>query len=137
MDRLSREQRSKIMSKIRSTNTGFELRIFKELRKRGLRFKTHYNKVIGKPDIALPRAKKAIFIHSDFWHGWRLPCWEHVLPNEFWKQKLKKNRARDKKVISTLRRQGWAVMVLWEHSFLKDPNSIIAKAENFLTESIY
>ena len=132
MDRLTKEQRSRTMSRIRSAKTGFEKAIFRDLRKRGLRFKTHYASVIGKPDIALPKSRKAVFLHSDFWHGWRLPSWEHVLPSKFWKTKLRKNRARDKKVILALRRQRWNVMVLWEHSFRKDPNGSIARITRFL-----
>lgn len=120
------------MSRVRSSNTALEAQIFKELRKRGIRFKTHYCGIIGKPDIALPRARKAVFIHSDFWHGWRLPKWEHILPSEFWKTKLQRNRQRDRKVMDALRRQGWAAMVLWEHSFHDDPAGSISKIANFL-----
>lgn len=132
MDRLTKEQRSQTMSKIRSAETGFEKNIFRELRKRGVYFKTHYTGIIGKPDIALPKSRKAVFLHSDFWHGWRLPIWEHILPNKFWKMKLQKNRARDRKVILTLRREGWKVMVLWEHSIRKKPDSSIDKIIKFL-----
>ena len=120
------------MSRIRSANTGFERAIFRQIRKKGIRFRTNYGLVIGKPDIALPRARKAVFLHSDFWHGWRLPSWEHILPRLFWKKKLRKNRARDRKVIHALRRRGWKVMVLWEHSFRKDPEGSVARVTQFL-----
>lgn len=133
MDRLTKEQRSRVMSRIRSADTGFEKKIFQELKKRGVRFKTHYDGVIGKPDIAQPRSYKAVFLHSDFWHGWRLPKWEHILPSEFWKTKLKRNRARDRKVINTLRRKGWKVMILWEHSFEEDPEGSMLRIAGFLS----
>ncbi|MBI2623112.1 MAG: very short patch repair endonuclease [Candidatus Liptonbacteria bacterium] len=120
------------MSKIRSSKTGFEKKIFRELRKSGVRFKTHYGGVIGKPDIAQPKSRKAVFLHSDFWHGWRLPSWEHILPSEFWKTKLKKNRARDRKVVLALRRNGWRVMILWEHSYAKDPTDSVTRIARFL-----
>ncbi len=133
MDNLTPEQRSRTMSKIKSSATAFEKQIFRELRQQGIKFRTNYSAVIGKPDIALPKARKAIFLHSDFWHGWRLPAWEHILPSDFWKIKLRKNRKRDRKVLRTLRRQGWTVMVLWEHSFCRSPNSSIKKMIRFLT----
>lgn len=133
MDNLTKEQRSRTMSRIRSSNTAFEKRIFQELRKRGIRFKTNYCGVIGKPDIALPKLRKAIFLHSDFWHGWRFPQWEHILPSDSWRIKLRKNRQRDKKVISTLRRQGWTVTVLWEHAFRNEPDASITKIASFLS----
>lgn len=131
-DIFSRRKRSEIMSSIKSKNTVLEKRLFYLLRKRGLKFRTHYGGVIGKPDIAVPKSRKAVFLHSDFWHGWRLPAWEHILPSEFWKIKLKKNRARDKKVLLALRRKGWKVMILWGHSFRKDPESSVARIVRFL-----
>ena len=131
-DKLTKEQRSRTMSKIRSKDTGFEKKIFKGLRKQGVYFKTHYAGVIGKPDIALSKSRKAVFLHSDFWHGWRLSKWEHILPNDFWKTKLRKNRKRDGQVLRTLRRRGWHIIVLWEHSFNEDPEASIIKIVNFL-----
>lgn len=129
---MTKAQRSRTMSKIRSAETGFEKKIFRELRKQGVYFKTHYTGIIGKPDIALPKSRKAVFLHSDFWHGWRLPTWKHILPSEFWKIKLKKNRARDRKVLLALRRKGWRVMILWEHSYAKNPESSVARIARFL-----
>jgi DNA mismatch endonuclease (patch repair protein) len=61
-----------------------------------------------------------------------LPRWEHILPSEFWKTKLKKNRERDRKVITTLRRKGWKVIVLWEHSFEAAPETSLLKIVRFL-----
>jgi len=69
-DRLSKPARSQLMSRIRSKNTGLERAVFAELRKAGIRFQRHYDRVPGAPDIALPRRKRAVFIHGDFWHGY-------------------------------------------------------------------
>ncbi len=129
---MTKEQRSRTMSKIRSAKTGFEKKIFRELKKRGLYFKTHYGGIIGKPDIALPKPRKAVFLHSDFWHGWHLVQWKKVLPNKFWKDKLSKNRDRDKLVIRKLRKIGWRVLVVWEHQIDRDFNGAIARITRFL-----
>lgn len=129
---MTKEQRSRTMSKIRSAETGFEKKIFRELRKNSLYFKTHYSGIIGKPDIALPKAHKAVFLHSDFWHGWHLSQWINILPNEFWKIKLNKNRIRDRKVIITLKRKGWKVLVVWEHAVEKNFENSINKIISFL-----
>lgn len=122
------------MRRIRSKGTNFEKEIFNEIKKSGIKFKEHYAKIIGKPDIALPRSKKAVFLHSDFWHGWQLPRWESILPSDFWKVKLRKNRKRDKKVLAVLRRQGWKAVVLWEHSFRNDRRRSIEKIIKFLRQ---
>lgn len=132
MDRMTKEQRSRTMSKIRSKKTGFEKGIFSEIRRFGVRFQSNYSGVIGKPDIALPKKRKVVFLHSDFWHGWQLSRWENRLPNDFWREKLRKNRARDKRVIVALRRQGWAVFVLWEHFYKRNPERAIARVVKFL-----
>lgn len=131
-DIFSKRKRSEIMSAIKSKNTAPEKRLFVLLRKQGIKFKTHYDRIIGKPDIVLLKSRKAVFLHSDFWHGWRLPTWKNILPSEFWKIKLEKNRERDKKVLRTLRRKGWKVMILWGHSFRKDPEGSVARITRFL-----
>ena len=69
VDKVTKEKRSEMMSKIRSSNTKIELAVFKRLKKRGIYFQKHYKKAPGTPDIALPRKKKAVFIDGDFWHG--------------------------------------------------------------------
>lgn len=134
-DKFTVQERSRIMRKIRPSKTKFEEEVFSLVRKQGIRyFKTNYTRAYGKPDIALPKARKAVFLHSDFWHGWRLPAWEAILPSEFWKNKLKRNRARDQKVLRTLRRQGWKVLVVWEHSLKKNPKQTINSIVEFLRQ---
>ena len=132
MDRLTKEQRSRTMSKIRSAGTGFEKKIFRELRKRDVYFKTHYSRIIGKPDIALPKFHKAVFLHSDFWHGWQFSRWKKILPSDFWKIKITKNRKRDAKVTRTLRRMNWSVIVIWEHQINNNFNLMVNKLIKFL-----
>ncbi len=133
MDRMTKQQRSETMRKIRSTKTGFEQKIFSDLRKSGVRFSTHYSRIPGKPDVAQPKFQKAVFLHSDFWHGWRLPTWEHILSNKYWKNKLNANRARDKRTLFKLRRMGWHVLVLWEHTYVKNPDASIRRIAKFLS----
>lgn len=132
MDRLTKKQRSWNMSRIRASGTEFEKQIFKKLRKRDINFQKNYSKIIGKPDIAKPKYKKVIFLHSDFWHGWQLPRWEKILPSDFWKKKMRNNRKRDALVAKELRRRGWKVMIVWEHSFKKNPDIWIDRMTEFL-----
>lgn len=131
-DRLTKAKRSALMGRIKSKNTGFEKKVFAELRKKGIRYRKHYSGIIGNPDIAVPNSKKAVFLHSDFWHGWRLPQWEDVLPNNFWVEKLRRNRLRDRKVVRSLRRRGWKVLVIWEHQINKHPATSVDRIAAFL-----
>ncbi|KKR09150.1 MAG: hypothetical protein UT37_C0024G0005 [Parcubacteria group bacterium GW2011_GWA2_39_18] len=68
-DVFSRNKRSEIVSRIRSSDTEIEKDVFRFLRANGIHFQKHYKKAAGCPDIALPNKKRAVFIDSDFWHG--------------------------------------------------------------------
>ena len=106
------------MSKIRSKNTKVEVALFKELRKRKIYFQKHYKGAVGCPDLAVPSKKIAVFIDGDFWHGWQFSRWQDRLPVKYWREKIEKNRRRDKRVISRLRREGWRVLRIWEHELV-------------------
>lgn len=125
-DNLTKAQRSYCMSRVKSKDTSFERTIRSELHQRGYRFRKHVSSLPGKPDIVFPTQKIAVFIDGDFWHGYRLPLWEHQL-SDFWKNKIKKNQQRDKKNFRTLRGMGWRVIRIWQHEIKRDLNACILK----------
>jgi len=131
-DHLTREQRSSLMKKVRPKNSKIERIVFQGLKKQRIYFQKHYNKVPGTPDIAKPSIKKAVFIHSDFWHGWQFPRWSKKLSSDFWRDKISKNRKRDRKKTRQLRQLGWDVMVVWEHTLKINPEDTILKVCDFL-----
>ena len=131
-DIFSKKKRSQIMSAVKSKNTKLEKTVISALKKEGLKFKTYYVGVIGKPDIAIPSIKKAVFIDSDFWHGWHYAKWAHKLTSNFWTTKIESNRKRDIKVNRVLRKNGWKVLRVWEHQIKKDPGTVILKLFKFL-----
>jgi DNA mismatch endonuclease (patch repair protein) len=102
------------MSRIRSKNTAPELIVFADLRRRGLRFQQHYDRVPGKPDIARPRKKLAVFIDGDFWHGRELErvVRKHGEDSE-WASKLRRNMERDRQQEALLMQGGWLVLRIW------------------------
>ncbi len=111
----SPEKRSEIMSRIRAKETQAEKIAFSFLRKNGVYFQKHYARAAGKPDIALPRKKKAVFIDGDFWHG---KTYDKVLqnrpPGDYWITKIKRNMERDKEQRDLLIANGWQIMAVWE-----------------------
>ncbi len=114
------------MSNIRSKNTKFERLFIKELRKKvKSRFRTNDSKIKGKPDIVFREYGIAIFLDSDFWHGWQYPRWKHLLKNDFWRDKIAKNRSRDKKTTNFLKRKGWLVIRFWEHKISRNIDEAI------------
>jgi DNA mismatch endonuclease (patch repair protein) len=72
--------RSELMSKIRSEGTKVEVLVFKEMTSRGVTFQKHYPRALGKPDLAKPRKKLAVFLDGDFWHGRDLARIEGLSP---------------------------------------------------------
>ena len=134
MDKFDKKTRSRIMAAIKSKNTSPELSVFKELKKRGIYFQRHYRAALGTPDIAVSSCKKAVFIDGDFWHGFRYPIWKKRLSSKFWRNKLERNRERDKLYHSKLCRQGWEVMRVWEHQVEKDFYNTITRITLFLSK---
>ena len=131
-DCFSKEKRSEIMSHIRSTNSKAEAIVFSELRKRGIYFQKHYQRVIGKPDIALPRKKTAVFIDGDFWHGRKKDI--ERLPKNYWQDKIAGNMKRDQEINKCLHDLGWKVLRVWEKDIItkKTRESEINKIVDFL-----
>ncbi len=132
-DLLTKPQRSSLMSKIRSKGTKLETEFIKTLRKTTRRkFQTNVATIKGKPDIVFTKAKLCVFIDSDFWHGWYYPKWKHLLKDDFWRNKIEKNRMRDKKYTAYLRKEGWTVLRFWEHQIKKDQKKIMSQIINIL-----
>lgn len=114
----SKKQRSEVMSKIRSKNTKAELVVFSYLRKSGYYFQRHYSRVPGKPDIALPRKRKAVFVDGDFWHG-RNKTKMAKLPAVYWRQKIQRNLERDRRDRTALIKAGWRILMVCESDLLR------------------
>lgn len=111
---MSPHTRSSLMSRIRGKNTGPERKLCRQLKKAGIYFSTHAKDLPGRPDIVFRRARLAVFVDGDFWHGWRFPLWQHKLSPK-WRDKIAGNRARDQRNFRKLRSMGWLVIRLWEH----------------------
>ncbi len=132
MDKHSAEQRSYNMSKIKSKNTKPELFVFEALKKYKLKFKNHYS-VYGKPDIAFPKLKVAVFIDGEFWHGRRFKK-ERDSYKQFWIKKIAGNIKRDRKNRALLKKEGWKVIRIWDKDLKKNPEKEIAKIISTISE---
>lgn len=134
MDTVSREKRSWIMSRIRGTNTRPELIVRKFVHALGLRFRLHSPGLPGKPDLSLPRFKKAIFVNGCYWHGHE-GCADFRFPKthtSYWRAKIERNRKRDVENLAALSRAGWKSLVVWECE-LSNPMKAGKKIVRFLS----
>ncbi|MCI7645116.1 MAG: DNA mismatch endonuclease Vsr [Bacteroidales bacterium] len=115
-DVLSKEQRQKCMSHIKSKNTKPEVLVRRFLFANGFRFRLHQKGLPGKPDIVLPKYKTVIFINGCFWHG-HSDCKYATIPetnHDFWSEKISGNMERDEITFSSLEKMGWRVMIIWQ-----------------------
>lgn len=114
-DMYSSEKRSHIMSLIRSKDTVAEKLVFAYLRSHKIYFQKHYERVVGRPDIALPRKKRAVFIDGDFWHGREIQRLLDKRPaDDFWVVKISGNMERDQRQRKSLMDEGWIILSVWE-----------------------
>jgi len=98
-DVFSKKKRSEVMSKIRGKDTSIELMVRRWLHARGYRFRKNVKDIPGSPDVAIKKYKVAIFINGCFWHGHK-DCRLSGIPGsnvEFWKNKIQRNRRRDRR----------------------------------------
>lgn len=116
------------MALIKSKGTLAEQVVHNFLMGHKIKHKMHPT-IKGSPDLILPDRRLAVFIHGCFWHK----CSKHyVAPKSnlgYWIPKLKRNVVRDKQSKKILRKQGYKVMVVWEHE-IKDKSKLKSKFLN-------
>lgn len=126
-DRVSKTQRSYNMSQVKCRDTGLEIKLRKELYRRGLKGYRTRSKLFGKPDIVFTKYKLAIFVDGCFWHKCPICFKKPSTETDFWDKKIENNVLRDSEVNKKLSNDGWKVLRFWEHEINKDINNVIDK----------
>lgn len=122
------------MANIKGRNTSTERLVKSCLRRLKCKYRSNVKTLQGTPDIMLVGQKKLIFIHGCFWHGHN-GCRRATRPEtnrEFWDKKITGNVKRDKRILRTLRKDGWIVLVVWQCQ-TKDINLLQKKLTRFIT----
>lgn len=118
---------SRLMKANKSKGTKPELFLRKALWESGVRgYRLHLKDVPGRPDVAFPGKKLAVFVHGCFWHQCPHCEGKKAYPRsnqEFWRNKFADNAARDVRVQELLAQQGWRSIVLWECEVKQDANA--------------
>ena len=124
---------SRIMSAVRSKDTVPEMLLRRELHRRGLRYRVHDRRLPGRPDLSFARARLAVFVDGDFWHGggWRERGFQSLEAQfaahrdpEKWAAKIRRNMERDAEVNAELADLGWRVVRVWESSIRADLRTV-------------
>lgn len=104
------------------SDTKPEMLVRRALREAGLTgYRLQWKKAPGRPDIAFPGRKVAIFVNGCFWH--RCPHCSPSMPKrnvEFWEAKFRRNVERDRRALAELENMGWTPIVIWECELKRD-----------------
>jgi DNA mismatch endonuclease, patch repair protein len=104
---------------IRSGISGWSLQILPEL---------------GSPDFVFFKHKVAVFVDGCFWHG--CPRCGHIpkTNSNYWKQKIYRNRCRDRKIAGVARTKGFTVIRIWECRLKRHPETCLKRIDHALNK---
>ena len=113
-------------------DTSPERRLRGALHALGLRFRVDLALTLDghrvRPDIVFTRRRLAVFVDGCFWHR----CPDHGTSprsnSEYWRVKLDRNVARDRRVDAALAQAGWRYLRVWEHEEESDAAVRVAAA---------
>lgn len=115
MDNHTPEQRRKNMQAVKNKDSKIELMLRKDLWARGLHYRKNDKTIFGHPDLTFKGKKIAVFVDSEFWHGfdWENRKSDFKSHQEFWIPKIERNMQRDTEVNNKLKSDGWMVIRFW------------------------
>jgi DNA mismatch endonuclease (patch repair protein) len=129
-DRVSPEQRSRMMAAVRGVDTLPEIYVRKRLFAAGFRYRLQAKELVGKPDIVLPRFRTVVFVHGCFWHGHSCSRGKRPASNvEFWNAKIDGNVRRDRKYRVVLKAGGWSTVVIWERRLKTETEALLRRLQ--------
>ncbi len=117
------------MAAVHSKDTKPELVVRKGLWSRGFRYRLNDKRLPGHPDLVLRKYRTCIFINGCFWHGHNIHfpfddlhfsiessvcCKIPKTNREFWVNKIRRNKERDKDEQRKLASMGWHCITIWE-----------------------
>lgn len=118
------------MSAVKSRNTGPEIELRKALYAYGIRgWRCNYKRAPGRPDIAWPARKVAVFVDGAFWHG-HPSRHKPGRSGKYWDKKIAQNVERDRRVNRELLEAGWATLRIWDFEIRKNlPAAVVGVVE--------
>ncbi len=115
-DVFTKEKRSEVMRAVKGKDTKPEILLRKKLFALGFRYRLNVKTLPGKPDLVFPKHKTVIFVHGCFWHGHKCKRGARAPKQnaDYWREKITRNKARDKASAAALEKLGWRVITVWE-----------------------
>ncbi|SRR6267143_486649 len=134
-DVYSATKRSEIMSRVRGRgNKATELALVAFLRRHRITGWRRHAHLFGNPDFVFAKSRVAVFVDGCFWHGCATHASCPISNRTFWAAKLARNKARDRLVVSTLRKCGWRVLRIWQHELpRKDEQRLLRRLRSAIS----
>jgi DNA mismatch endonuclease (patch repair protein) len=114
----------------RSRDTRPELAVRSAAHKLGLRYRVSARPLPDlrrSADLVFSGARVAVFVDGCYWHG----CPDHYVPSlsnqDYWHEKIDRNRARDTDTNDRLLAAGWLPIRVWAHENPESAAKAIAK----------
>jgi DNA mismatch endonuclease, patch repair protein len=122
------------MSAVRRSNTAPELKLRKALWAAGIRgWRCDYSKAPGRPDLAWPARRVAVFVDGAFWHG-HPSRHKPGRSGQYWDEKIAANVERDRRVDAALQEGGWVVGRFWDFEVLRSIDATIDRVRDLLAQ---
>lgn len=120
------------MAAVKRRDTQPEIALRKALYAAGIRgWRCDYGKAPGRPDLAWPRWRVAVFVDGAFWHG-HPSRHKPGRSGKYWDKKIEANMKRDRRVDRALSEDGWTVFRVWDFEIKKNIDEVVGQIAGLL-----
>lgn len=120
------EKRSAIMKNVKPKgNKTTELQLVKYFKENSIKGWMRNYPVKGHPDFVFLEKKIAIFVDGCFWHGHDCRNTKPKQNENYWANKIKKNKHHDQEITELFQQRGWKVIRIWECELKKKNRKIL------------
>lgn len=124
------------MARIASKNTQPELCLRRALYAAGIRgWRCHYKRAPGRPDLAWPALRVAVFVDGAFWHG-HSSRHKPGRSGSYWDAKIARNVERDRETDAALQAAGWTVVRAWDFDIRRDLAAVLERVVEALHQRV-
>jgi DNA mismatch endonuclease (patch repair protein) len=113
----------------RSRDTKPEMLVRSLVHRRGLRYRVSARpvpEIRRTADLVFRPTRVAVFIDGCYWHGCEQHYKEPKTNVEYWREKIDRNKRRDRETDDLLAAEGWSILRFWAHD---DPETVAAAIE--------
>jgi DNA mismatch endonuclease, patch repair protein len=122
------------MAAVRRRDTAPEIALRRALYAEGIRgWRCDYRRAPGRPDLAWPTLRVAVFVDGAFWHGHHSRH-KPGRSGQYWDLKIAANVERDRRVDAELRNGHWLAVRVWDFQVARAPRDVVHLIRSVLVE---